>query len=98
MYYTYGVIRGERNLYAYCKLRWKETPIFNGDFSHNLFPGYIERLYCKSPTDEGYYPYYIMAMEDGYKGTECDPSKIREIVYNGVKNGTQKLVQIPTKQ
>lgn len=94
MYYTYGVIRGEKNLLNYCKMRWHDTPLFNGDFAHNLFDGYVERLYCKSPTDDGYYPYYIMAIADN-RGTECDPSKIRELVYNAVNNGTQKLVQIP---
>ena len=92
--YTYGVIRGERQLLEYCRLRWKGTPLFVESFSHNLFPGYIERLYCKSPTDDGFHPYYIMAIEDN-NGGECDQSRIRETVYRAVSDGTQRLVELP---
>ena len=95
--YTYGVIRGERQLLEYCRLRWKGMPLFVESFSHNLFPGYIERLYCKSPTDDGFHPSDLRAIEDN-TGGECDPSKIRQLVYTAVRNGSQPLVRLPVQK
>lgn len=91
---TYGVIRGERDFDNYCQKRWGTHARFVESFAHNIDGVHVERIYAKSPTDDGYKQYFIMAMETKKETGFNDPDAIRHKVYEDIRNGRITLLHV----
>lgn len=92
--WTYGVIREENDFNKYCMRRWKTTARFCESFAKNIAGVYIERIYEKSPTDECYTLYFIMAMQTNKETGFCDTDAIRRKVYEDIRTGRVTLIKV----
>lgn len=88
---TYGVIRGEQAFDAYCKRRWKQLARFCESFTH-IEDVTVERFYEKSPTDNGYTAYFLMAMPTSRDLGLCWYDDIYTMVKREIREGTIKLL------
>ena len=91
---VYAVIKGETNLERYCEKRWKQKPRFVESFAHNIDGVLIERIYAKSPDDDGYSQYSILIMKSNKDTGFCDPGDIRRKVYEDIRTGRISLLKV----
>ncbi len=75
------IIRGERNVATYCRHKWGETPRFCESFAHVGWMT-VELLYEKSPTDDGYAPYYLL-----YERNSCFTTEMRHEAHKAIIEG-----------
>ena len=87
---TYGIIKGEAALNKYCEKRWGERPRFVETIGH-VKECTVELHYWKSPTDDGYAPYYLLIMEHE-KGKFTSFNDIREEAYEAIRTGKARLL------
>ena len=62
-----AIIRGNDNLYKYCEKRFRESPRFMETIGH-VGKAKVYLRYWHAPTDDGYYDYYVLIMEDNERG------------------------------
>ncbi|MBQ8713093.1 MAG: hypothetical protein IJ551_09800 [Prevotella sp.] len=92
MAFIYAVIKGERNLLDYCARRWKNKRIYwTGCFGH-IDDCTVELIDAFGP-DGTCDRYYILYM-DHPRGEECDQSVVRRRVYQEIRQGTIKLLNV----
>ena len=87
---TYGIIKGEAALNKYCEKRWGEKPRFVETIGH-IVNVTVELHYYRSPTDDGYMPYYLLIMEHR-NGKYSSMNQIRDEAYEAVTTGKARLL------
>ena len=84
--YIHAIIRGDQNLDKYCRKRFGERPHFVETIGR-VGNAKVYLRYWSSPTDNGYYDYYVLIMEDErgkyYSSTEQIIKECREAVETG---------------
>ena len=83
----HAVIKGWDALYRYCERCWNQRPIFCEHFARIDNLCHIQKIEAKSPEDEYWTAYFLVAMPSVY-GRIVFPDD-RE-VYVGINNGTIK--------
>ena len=91
---TYGIIRGESQIDAYCEKRWKKRARFCESFAHNIDGVWIERFYSKSPTDTCYEQYFLMVMETNKETEHHNTDDISRMVHEDIRAGRATLLKV----